>query len=240
MTAVFIHGVADTYTIWDEVRSHLRSVDSVALALPGFDAALPPGFPADKESYIQWIIGQLEQFPTPVDLVGHDWGCIFALRIASLRPDLIRTVAAGNGPISQDYEWHHLARIWQTPDEGEKFMSELTSQTLSDMLRAHGVPSDAANATAQRVDERMKTAILKLYRSAIDVGDDWQPGLAHISCTATIFWGRHDTDCPVRFAYEMAGQLIRGRVVEIDCGHWVPLEKPIELAHLLQEHWKEF
>jgi pimeloyl-ACP methyl ester carboxylesterase len=58
--------------------------------------------------------------------------------------------------------------------------------------------------------------------------------------------GRHDQaterrpDCPVRLAYEMAGQLIRGRVVEIDCGHWVPLEKPMELAHLLQEHWKDF
>lgn len=238
MIAVFVHGVADTYRLWDDVRSQLQGVDSVALALPGFDATIPDGFRADKESYVDWIIGQLENIQPPVDLVGHDWGCILTLRVAFLRPDLVRTVVAGNGPVSKDYEWHRLAKIWQTPGEGENFMRELDADSLSEMLQRLGVPADAAKANAERVDDRMKDCILKLYRSAIDVGVEWQPGLANIHCPTTIFWGRKDTECPVRFAYQMVEQLPMGRVAELDCGHWVPLEKPKELAAVLQERWK--
>ncbi len=54
---------------------------------------------------------------------------------------------------------------------------------------------------------------------------------------AAIFWGRKDKECPVRFAYELETRLPDSRVVEFDCVHWVPLEKPAELAGLLQEHW---
>ena len=113
MPAVFVHGVPDTYRVWDRVIPHLSRTDVVALALPGFDSPVPHGFSATKEEYVEWIIGQIEQQSEPVDLVGHDWGCILAVRVASLRPDLVRTWAAGGGPVSKDYEWHELAKIFQ-------------------------------------------------------------------------------------------------------------------------------
>jgi pimeloyl-ACP methyl ester carboxylesterase len=165
MKAIFLHGVADTYRVWDEVRSRLAHHDTDAFALPGFWANVPPGFRADKESYVSWIIERLEELGTPVDLVGHDWGGMFALRVASLRPDLIRTVAAGNGPVSQDYKWHSLAKIWQTPGEGEAFMRDLTPEKSAGLLQQLGVPLKPARQTAVRVDDRMKDCILKLYRS---------------------------------------------------------------------------
>jgi pimeloyl-ACP methyl ester carboxylesterase len=237
MPAVFVHGVPDTYRLWDGVRSHLNDVDTIALALPGFGAEVPPSFQADKESYVDWIIDELSQNREPVDLVGHDWGCIFALRVASLRPDLVRTVAAGNGPISKDYEWHELAKTWQTPGEGEEFMRELDTQALSKTLEALGVRPHAAISAAERLDDRMKDCILKLYRSAVHVGEDWQPALSNIKCPSMIFWGRDDKECPVSFAHQMATQLLNGYAKELDCGHWVPLEKPKELAMLLRQHW---
>ncbi|MGI5440965.1 hypothetical protein ACQEV4_27375 [Streptomyces shenzhenensis] len=55
-----------------------------------------------------------------MDLVGHDWGRILTARIASLRPDLVCTWAGGNGPISAQYAWHPLAKIWQDPVEGDQ------------------------------------------------------------------------------------------------------------------------
>lgn len=236
MPTVFVHGVADTYRLWDDVRSHLGDVDTVALALPGFGAPLPQGFIASKERYVDWIIGELATFGAPVDLVGHDWGCMFALRVASLRPDLVRTVVVGNGPISKNYEWHQLAKTWQTPGDGEQFMRQLDAHSLAEMLQSLGVPADAARATSERVDDRMKSCILKLYRSADHVGDEWESGISNIQCPATIFWGKSDTECPIRFAYEMAEHLPNARVVEFECGHWVPLQLPIDLSTLLQEH----
>ena len=237
MRAVFVHGVADTYRVWDEVRAHLRHRDTEALALPGFGTAVRLDFRADKESYVSWIIEQLERLPTPVDLVGHDWGAMFALRVASLRPDLIRTVAAGNGPVSKDFEWHALAKVWQTPGQGEAFMRELDSGKLAGILQSLGVGAEAAKNAADQVDDRMKDCILKLYRSAVHVGEEWQPGLAQVRRPALIFWGKNDNECPVRLAYDMAANLPASQVVELDCGHWVPLQEPEKLATLLEQHW---
>ena len=50
-------------------------------------------------------------------LVGHDWGCLLSLRAASLRPDLLRSVAAGNGPIDPNWPLHALWRVWNQVGE---------------------------------------------------------------------------------------------------------------------------
>ncbi|WP_446742431.1 alpha/beta fold hydrolase [Silvibacterium acidisoli] len=235
---VFVHGVADTYRIWDCTRESLKDDNTIALALPGFGADIPRGFRSEKEDYVQWIIGELEAIGSPVDLVGHDWGSILVLRVASLRPDLVRSVAAGNGPISSEYEWHQLAKIWQTPGEGEAFMRDLDAEKLAGLLQGLGVEAADALETAQRVDDRMKDSILKLYRSALHVGEEWEPGLSNVSCPALIYWGRQDNECPILYAYSMAQHLRFSRVAELDCGHWVPLNKPVALAELLDEFWE--
>jgi pimeloyl-ACP methyl ester carboxylesterase len=236
-TAVFVHGVPDTYRIWDRTRENLKSGTSVALALPGFDAPLPLGFQSSKEDYVDWIIQQIEAAGQPVDLVGHDWGAMFALRVASLRPDLVRTLAAGNGPLSPNYEFHQLAKVWQTPGDGEAFMRDLDSEKMSGLLQGLGVDANDAAATAAKLDDAMKQSILQLYRSAIHVGEEWEPGLSKISCPTLIYWGREDMECPVRYAYSMAEHIKFAQVIEFDCKHWVPLHKPETLAGLLENLW---
>ena len=187
MPAVFIHGVPDTYRVWDGVLQQLSRTDVVALALPGFDSPVPNGFTATKKEYVDWIISQLEQHPEPVDLVGHDWGCILAVRVASLRPDLVRTWAAGGGPVSKEYEWHELAKIFQTPGTGEEWMAKLDAKQFSQRLEQLGVPSDLAEETAAHMDDRMKNCILRLYRSAIMLGREWKPGLSNITSPGLVF-----------------------------------------------------
>ncbi len=238
MPAIFLHGVPDTFRVWDSVIEHTGRPDCLALALPGFDAPLPDGFTATKEAYVDWIVRELERQSEPVDLVGHDWGCLFAARVASLRPDLLRTWAAGNGPVSAEYEWHPLAKIFQTPGEGERFMDELDPARFTAQLREAGVPEAFAAATAARVDAPMKQAILSLYRSAVHVGHEWQPALAHITATGLVLWGREDRACPVRFAGLLARDTGARRVLELPTGHWFPLEAPQATAQALLEHWR--
>lgn len=188
MPVVFVHGVPDTYRVWDRVRHQLSRTDIVALSLPGFDSPLPNGFTATKEEYVDWIIDQLEQQTEPIDLVGHDWGCILSVRVASLRPDLVRTWAAGSGPISSDYEWHDLAKIWQTPDVGEQWMASLNQDEFSHQIKGYGVPADLATEMVGRMDGTMKDCILRLYRSAINVGSEWETDLADITSPGLVFW----------------------------------------------------
>ena len=237
MPAVFIHGVPDTYRLWDPVLAHLDRPDVVALALPGFDSPVPAGFHATKEEYVDWIITQLEQQRGPVDLVGHDWGCIFAVRVASLRPDLVRTWAAGDGPVSPDYEWHELAKILQTPEAGEEFVANLEPKEFGQRLEQLGVPAGLGEQTASRMDERMKQCILRLYRSARFVGSEWHPELARISSPGLVFWGIADHACPVAFADRLADDTRARRVLKLDTGHWFPLQAPRETAAALTDHW---
>lgn len=238
MPKVFIHGVPDTHRVWERVREHLPTSDVVALDLPGFDSPVPEDFTATKEEYVDWIVNQLEQFSEPVDLVGHDWGCILTVRVTALRPDLVRTWAAGDGPLNKDYEWHELAKIWQTPVVGEQFMANLDVEEFSETLEQNGVPADLAKDVLGRMDATMKDCILRLYRSAINVGAEWQDSLANITVSpGLVFWGQSDQPCPVEFANRLAEDAKASRTLKLDCGHWTPIERPQEIAQALWEHW---
>lgn len=237
MPAVFIHGVPDTFRVWAPLRQHLSRKDVIALALPGFNAPLPAEFNASKEEYTNWIIRQVEEIGEPVDLVGHDWGCILTMRVASLRPDLVRSWAAGSGPISAKYEWHPLAKIWQTPGEGEKWFRELDPAAVAKFMENAGLPIKPAEQAVSLIDQTMAESILRLYRSALEVGKEWQPDLVKARAPGLVFWGAKDTACPVEFANQLAADTKTDRVLQLDAGHWTIVERSAEVAGALETHW---
>jgi len=101
MPAFLVHGVPDTHHLWDKTRERLSRRDVLAPDLPGFGAPTPPGFRPVKEAYVDWLIDEIARVGEPVDLVGHDWGALLVQRVVSLRPDLIRTWACGDGPFDR-------------------------------------------------------------------------------------------------------------------------------------------
>ncbi|MEV7680013.1 alpha/beta hydrolase [Streptomyces sp. NPDC088341] len=238
MPAILIHGVPDTHRVWDGVRQHLTRTDVEAWDLPGFGAALPPGFGSTKEEYVDWLVERLERVGEPVDLAGHDWGCSLTARVASLRPDLVRTWAGGNGPVSARYVWHPLAKIWQDQVEGDRYMNELEPVSFAhDLVTGFDVPAGAAEETAGHVDGPMKDSILKLYRSALTVGAEWEPALADVSAPALVFWGVLDPAVPIEFGERLAQAMRASRLLRLDCNHWTVLQKPAEVAAALEAHW---
>src|ERR1700720_1730477 len=154
MPAVFVHGVPETPAVWDPLRSSLRRDDAVALQLPGFGCPRPDGFAATKEDYVAWLVGQLEglQSQGPVDLVGHDWGGGFVVRVGSTRPDLVRSWVSDAASVGDDgFEWHEFAKIWQTPGAGEDFFEQQLSQPVearAAVFELFAVPHDQAVAMA--------------------------------------------------------------------------------------------
>jgi pimeloyl-ACP methyl ester carboxylesterase len=237
MPAVLVHGVPDTHRLWDKLRARLARTDVVTPSLPGFDVPIPAGFAATKEAYVEWLIAELERIGEPVDLVGHDWGALLVQRVVSLRPDLIRTWACGDGPIDREYVWHDLAQQWQTPEVGEALMAMMSADALAEGL-ASAMPADDARIAASHVDDVMKDCILRLYRSAVRVGEEWEDGVARITRPALILWGSDDPYVTPRFAERLAAR-VRGELVLFDgCGHWWPLERPAEAAAALERFWK--
>lgn len=237
MPAVLVHGVADTHHVWDRVRAKLKRSDVVALALPGFNSPVPAGFGATKEAYVNWLVDQLQSIGEPVDLVGHDWGCMLTARVASLRPDLVRTLAGSNGPIDSDYDWHDVAKIWQTPGAGEQWMKDMDPATFEGLLVDSNMPADEARRCVMFFDDVMKDSILKLYRSATTVGKEWQAGLANIMSPAIIVWGLQDKALPHQISDRMAETMRADAVIKLRCGHWPILERPDDFARELEAHW---
>lgn len=237
MPVVLVHGVPDTHRLWAPLRSELRRSDVIAVPLPGFGVPLPSGFAATKEAYVDWLIAEIERLREPVDLVGHDWGSLLVQRAVSLRPDLIRTWACGDGPVDVEYVWHDLAQRWQAPGVGEQIMARLTPEALENGLAAAGVPRVAARETVRHVDATMKDCILRLYRSAVHVGREWQADVEKVTRPALILWGKDDPYVAPVFAERLAAR-VRGRLVLFEgCGHWWPVERHAEAAAELERFW---
>ena len=237
MPVVFLHGVPDTQHVWDAVVSCLDRRDVVRISLPGFGGPAPAGFSATKEVYVDWLIGQLTALPSPIDIVGHDWGALLTVRVMSLRPTLVRSWAAGGAPLDREYVWHQVAQAWQTPGKGEQIMAAMTPEAMTAALVSAGVPpADAAKTTA-RVGPTMKRCILALYRSALHVGAEWEDDLRHVSAAGLVLWGEKDPFAAVRFGERLA-QRTQARFVSFrDCSHWWQLERPAEVAAELSQHW---
>lgn len=237
MPAVLVHGVPDTYRVWNGVRAHLSRRDVVAVSLPGFGVPVPDGFDATKEAYVEWLIAEIARLGEPVDLVGHDWGATLTQRVVSLRPDLIRTWACGNGPIDVEYVWHDIAQQWQTPEVGESIMAMINADAMSTGLEAAGVPHAAAVEAAQHMDDLMKACILRLYRSATRLGAEWQDGVEQITRPALVLWAADDPYVTPRFGERLAARVHGELVMFQGCGHWWPQERPAETATALERFW---
>jgi pimeloyl-ACP methyl ester carboxylesterase len=243
MPAVLVHGVPDTTRLWDPLVGHLRRADVVSLALPGFGRPLPAGFTPSKEGYSEWLTAEIAAMGEPVDLVGHDWGGLLVQRVASTRPDLVRTLATGSGPCDVEYAWHEMAQLWQTPEIGEQIMAGWLALPAAERavgLEAGGAPPELAAIQADAVDERMAECILVLYRSAVTVGAEWQPAIdAMPHRRSLVLWGADDVYAPPWIAERLAARLDARLLVFDGCGHWWPWARAADAAAALEELWAD-
>jgi pimeloyl-ACP methyl ester carboxylesterase len=243
MTKVLVHGVPETSAVWDPLAAELDRGDIEAVRLPGFGAPVPAGFGATKEAYVAWLVAELERIGAdgPVDLVGHDWGGGFVVRVVSTRPDLVRSWVTDAAAIGDpDFEWHDFAKIWQTPGEGEDFFAQQLAADPEDgatVFEAFGVPRERARALVGWADEEMARCILTLYRSAVDVGREWGPDFHDIPAPGLVLLPTEDPFLSAdgaRRAATRAGV----EVVELaGIGHWWMLQDPAQAAAVLTDFW---
>jgi pimeloyl-ACP methyl ester carboxylesterase len=242
MPAVLVHGNPDSHLLWEPIEQYLGDYpdERIAVDLPGFATPAPAGFRATKEAYVEWLVSQLEAIADragrPVDLVGHDWGALLSQRVASTRPDLLRSLAVGGAAIDSEYEWHPAAQIWQTPGRGERHMEErLTPEAGVAYLIENGVPERYARVNSWLVPGN-KDCILRLYRSAVRIGEEWQPDLERVDLPAVVIWGRADQYVPLEWGERLARR-VGAELVSLDCAHWWPYQRPRETAATLIRLW---
>jgi len=240
MPVLFVHGVPATSRLWRPIMSLIDRDDEVeAVDLPGFAAPPPDNWVATKENYVAFVIDRIEALHArggAVHLVGHDWGCLLSLRAASLRPELLRSVAAGNGPIDECWPLHGMWNEWMIPGEGEALMDALAvSTSMADTLERLGYPHDDAvnNSFAYPGNARR---ILSLYRSAVDIGRDWSQDLARIVVPSMLLWGEQDLVVPIETGRRMAARM-GAEVVALPADHFWPYQVPELAVAALKRLW---
>lgn len=239
MTAVFVHGVPETPTVWAPLIDVLDRDDVATLQLPGFGCPIPEGFEPTMYRYAEWLAAELATFDE-VDLVTHDWGAILSLRVLADEPANVRTWATDMGDLGADFRWHDTARTWQTPGEGEALIDVMVGASPADkaaILEGVGVPAAHAPEMASHLDVTMGQAILTLYRSATDVGNEWGPGIDQIGGRGLVFESGQD---PFR-SPGRARRLAERTGAEVcslpDAGHFWMLDDTAAAAAALTALW---
>lgn len=242
MTVVCVHGVPDTTALWSPLIARLGDREIVTHALPGFGTDAPAGFGGTRDDHAAHLIAAIERIGEPVDLVGHDWGALLVQRVAALRPDLLRTLAFGSGPLDEAYVWHDTAQAWQTPEVGEAFMDGVLALTVADrttILEAGGADTALAAEQAAAWDRRMSDAILTLYRSAVDPASVWPQLEGPVGCPTLVLWGGDDTYAPPEFGARVAARTGADLIVFDGCPHWWPWSRADQVAARLTALWSE-
>jgi pimeloyl-ACP methyl ester carboxylesterase len=238
---VLVHGNPETSALWGPLVAELDREDVIRLSPPGFGAPLGDLAPTPA-GYRAWLASELERIGEPVDLVGHDWGGGHVVGLAMERPDLLRSWASDAiGLYHPDYAWHPLARIWQTPEEGERWLAALSPAEHAEFLGRGGMSAEIVREIAPALDDEMKTAILALYRAAAqpvmaDLGRNLAAAARRPGCALIA------TDDPNvgtveqrRRAAERAGASV---ALLPGLGHWWMTQDPAAGAAVLTDFWK--
>ena len=256
---VLLHGWPSTWYEWRQVMPLLAGRHRViAPDLRGLgDSSRPPGG-YDKKTVAadlwQLLAGTLGL--ARWHLVGHDWGGPVAFALAAAHPEAIRTLTIvdvtlpGIGPdISQGGKrWHHAFHM--TPDLPEALVQGRERAYLGWFYEAFSWQRGVF--AAADVDEYLRTysqpealrAGFAFYRNIPNDAADNRAllasGLRLKMPVLAVGGGRAEArgrgSEPEASLREIADD-VTGAVVA-DCGHFVPEERPAELAALLLRHFE--
>lgn len=101
---ILLHGIGRTGQVWKTVIELLTplNVRVVAFDLLGFGNSPKPKWPDySADDHAQAVIASIEKLKLnqQIILVGHSMGCLVAIRVARLRPDLVRHLVIFEMPL---------------------------------------------------------------------------------------------------------------------------------------------
>jgi pimeloyl-ACP methyl ester carboxylesterase len=230
---VYVHGIP---TSCDDWLPFLERSGGIAPDLIGFGRSGKGGqldySPSGLASFLQRFLSELGV--TRLNLVGHGWGGVVAVRAAAAGAQTVERLALISPPPLLDQpRFTGLARAWRTPVLGELVMGSITRALLTRWLRRGAVnpqawPAHRIRPVWDQFDQGTQRAILRLYRS----WDEQQrqtaaAALEGLRVPALLLWGDRDPWSGPAAAQTYANRLPRPRMEEVtQTGHWPWLDEP--------------
>lgn len=208
---VCVHGLSGSSRWWTRVAALIDR--HVPLVLADVPRSLKP---SEVET---WLAGRIEELGPPVDLAGHSLGALVSVRVAALRPELVRRLVLisppGVGPPRSPltYAWP-LARTMLGSQPS--FLVRLTY----DGLRAG--PRNLARGG--------------LHVARADVTAE----LAAVTAPTLLVWGARDEVVPIEEASIWLEWMPDARLIVIPgAGHVPMVDSPVELAEAIRPFLEE-
>lgn len=246
-TVVLVHGIPGRGSVWNPVVDELMpSFDVITVDLLGFGAS--DGFerpslenvgPAAQAAALADLLDALEV--RSATIVGHDFGAPIAVLLASSRPDLVAGLGLVAGNTFPDTPIPFPLSVTTFPVLGPLVSRLLFSRPSLALMLRRGVGEGPRSPDPHVYlgDGRQQRTIAAIFSGALShLRETYAPvaaALESLDLPVRVVWGGRDPFFPVeqgrRTATAARGTL---RVLE-GAGHFLPHERPAELARLVTE-----
>ncbi len=256
---VMLHGFPQFWYSWRDIAPRLADAGFrvVAPDQRGYNFSSKRG-PFTVTALTQDIVNLVNALGQPrAHIVGHDWGGAIAWALGSARPAVVDRLAVINlphlksfftaalrGNLTQLAKSYYIGLI-QIPRLPEAALSANGFRGMKKALTDSALPGTYSDEVLQRyVSAWAKPgalrAMLGWYRAipAQAARNQLQPYMQAIAARTLVLFGEKDVALDVRVAVEGMKDVPNGRLVRFpDNSHFLPEERPAEVADLLVEHF---
>jgi pimeloyl-ACP methyl ester carboxylesterase len=243
---LFIHGMPTSSHLWDGVIERLRGqFTCLAVDLPGLGRS--PSIPYSAK-HLELLAEKMEEIRVQQGfekwhVVGHDAGSAVAIHYAHRFPERVDHLVLLSPAVFPELKPFSIFRLLRVPVIGE-LLAPLVSLVFWKMAMRLAVEKRRSEMRGAIEDFRAPFAGLRgawrlmsvlRFGDPADVLADVPAMLQQLSAPTLICQGASDRAIPHVFA-ERAASMIRGaRLVIVDSGHYLPLNRPEVLAHEMRE-----
>ena len=241
-TVVLLHGIPGQARAWERVQAQLEGTfDVVVPDLVGFGDSERPSRPTIENvgpaAQAGRVAELLDELSVPrATVVGHDFGVPVSVELAATRPDLVAALSLLAGNTFPDTPIPFPLSLTTTPVIGDLFARLLFSApSLTLMLRQGTGPGSAPpDAGLYLGDRRQRRTIATIFSSALTrLAELYSPvatALEDLEVPVLVGWGDRDPFFPLEQG-ERTAAAARARLhVFHGAGHFLPHERPVELA----------
>ena len=233
-----LHGIGNYGRYWDlfadALAGRLRLVAPDARG-HGESGRLPEGYAPDD--FVADAVAVLDASAIQRAVVmGHSMGGLHAIQLAARHPERVRALVIVDAAAVPMADGSERARRLLTgrpprfasPAEARAYL-ERTSPGYTDAVYLNRLAWAFREEAGELVWRSDPNALAEIMRSRVDPADRWA-ALGAIRCPTLVVRGTRSNVLSADVARRMAGTLEHGRLIELDAGHNVALERPAELA----------